>query len=417
MKIPNHTYFQFAPGERGQAIVLLAMLIVGLLAAMAIAADGGLLYAQRRSMQNAADNGALAGALAICSGGDAVAAAEAAALANANGNFMSLQVNHPPLDGPNVGDNTYVEVQVETAQQAGFAQFVFDAPLVTSARAVGHCFQGDGPVGGGNVLLVLDPDNSCAFSATGNATIFLNLGGGGIYTNSNHANAMCGSGNALVDTDTGTFVVGGYSTSGNSEFIPQPVTGVPQLSDPLTSLIAPTNPGGACPNYSLSSTNTDTIDPGQYCSINISSNAVLTMNPGIYYISNGNFTISGNASLEADEVMIYMAGGGNFSMSGNGTFDISAPASGAYQGLMVFMDRTGNGSITISGNGLIATTGTIYGAQSHMILAGNGSNTVMNAQVIVNTMAVSGNASMVINYDADLVFGGPGGADFIELAE
>jgi len=59
--------------ERGQAIVLVALALVGLLAIGGLAIDGGRLYQSRRQVQNAADASALAGARVIldgvCSGG------------------------------------------------------------------------------------------------------------------------------------------------------------------------------------------------------------------------------------------------------------------------------------------------------------------------------------------------------------
>jgi hypothetical protein len=417
MRTSSSDRLHISSGERGQAIVLLAVLIVALMAVAGLAVDGGRLYAERRFGQNAADNAALAGALAICTGEDVVSASQNAAAANGQGDMVDFVINQPPLSGPNAGDNTYVEVYIRSAKQPVFAQIVYAGDFETTARAVGHCFQGGGPVGGGNVVLILDDNNACSFSATGNATLYLTLGNGGIYANSSDAdNAICGSGNAEVNTDTGVFVVGGYTESGNADFNPPPVTGVSPIPDPLAALAAPTEPGGSCVTYSLSGSNSATIDPGKYCSITVSSNAVLTMNPGEYYIETGNFSISGNASLSATEVLIYVEQG-NFTMSGNGNFNVTAPSSGPYQGMMVFMDQANVSTITISGNSVVNTTGTIYGAMAAMTLSGNGSGTVLNAQAIVNTLAISGNASMSLTYDADLVFGGPGGVDFIELSE
>jgi Flp pilus assembly protein TadG len=407
---------QIPAGERGQAIVLLVLLITGLMAVAALAVDGGRLYSERRFVQNTSDNAALAGALAICNDEDVVAAAQASVSANAGGELMDVVVNQPPLSGPNAGDNTYVEVIISSAQQPFFAQLVYSGKLEATARAVGHCFTGGGPVGGGNVVLVLDADDSCSFSATGNATLFLTLGEGGIYANSSDPdNAICADGNASVDTDTGVFVVGGYDENGNAEFLPPPVTGVAPIPDPLAALAAPTKPGGSCVAYSQNS-GSATIDPGLYCSITVTSNASLTMNPGEYYIETGDFSVSGNADLDATEVLVYLEQG-NFTMSGGGDFNFSAPSSGPYQGLMLFMDQANVSTITISGNSVVNTSGTIYGALSAMALSGNGSGTVLNGQVIVNTLAISGNAAMTLNYDADLVFGGPGGANFIELSE
>jgi hypothetical protein len=68
--------------ERGQAIVLVALALVGLLAIGGLAIDGGRLYQSRRQVQNAADAAALAGARVIldgvCSGGAERSAVSAA---------------------------------------------------------------------------------------------------------------------------------------------------------------------------------------------------------------------------------------------------------------------------------------------------------------------------------------------------
>lgn len=51
--------------ERGQTIVLVTLLMVGLLAFTGLAIDGGTAFLERRRMQNAADAAALAGAQQI----------------------------------------------------------------------------------------------------------------------------------------------------------------------------------------------------------------------------------------------------------------------------------------------------------------------------------------------------------------
>jgi hypothetical protein len=67
--------------ERGQILVQVAFMVVALFAFVALALDGGQIYARRRQMQNAADAGALAGAQELCFGEERTAeAAEAAAL-------------------------------------------------------------------------------------------------------------------------------------------------------------------------------------------------------------------------------------------------------------------------------------------------------------------------------------------------
>lgn len=51
--------------ECGQVIVLVAILMVGLVAVVGLVTDGGLVFSQRRDLQNVADAAALAGAMQI----------------------------------------------------------------------------------------------------------------------------------------------------------------------------------------------------------------------------------------------------------------------------------------------------------------------------------------------------------------
>lgn len=65
--------------ERGQALVLVAIFLMGLIAVAGLVVDGGLVLAQRRDLQNAADAAAAAGAMQLDEGHyRATAGAEAA---------------------------------------------------------------------------------------------------------------------------------------------------------------------------------------------------------------------------------------------------------------------------------------------------------------------------------------------------
>src|SRR5512142_1427492 len=54
--------------ERGQALILMAMAAIGLLAITGLAVDGSMKFSDRRHAQNAADTAAVAGALAKLKG-------------------------------------------------------------------------------------------------------------------------------------------------------------------------------------------------------------------------------------------------------------------------------------------------------------------------------------------------------------
>lgn len=55
----------FRRDESGQVIVLVAVMMLGLIAVVGLVTDGGLMFTQRRDLQNAADGAALAGAMQI----------------------------------------------------------------------------------------------------------------------------------------------------------------------------------------------------------------------------------------------------------------------------------------------------------------------------------------------------------------
>ena len=71
--------------ESGQVIVLVAVLMAGLVAVVGLVTDGGLVFTQKRDLQNVADAAALAGAMQIdqdayrASGGASVVLDETAA--------------------------------------------------------------------------------------------------------------------------------------------------------------------------------------------------------------------------------------------------------------------------------------------------------------------------------------------------
>ena len=127
------------------------------------------------------------------------------------------------------------------------------------------------------------------------------------------------------------------------------------------------------------------------------------MEPGIYVIAGGGFTVSGNASLTGDGVTIYNAGsnypdsGGSFSsiaLSGNGEVDLSAPTSGTYTGILIFQARDNSKSITLSGNAVLGLNsgygGIIYAPAAPLNVSGNVS--LAHVPLVVASLSMSGSA-------------------------
>ena len=64
--------------NKGQSLILVALLLVVFIGLLAVVLDGGYGYLQRRAAQTAADSGALAGASEWCRTGDASLAVDTA---------------------------------------------------------------------------------------------------------------------------------------------------------------------------------------------------------------------------------------------------------------------------------------------------------------------------------------------------
>lgn len=111
--------------ESGQALVLIVVLLLGLLAMLALVVDGGNIYLQRRSMQNAADAGAMAGARVLAYNGTAASARAAAqeyAVARNQADRCDVII-----DGAQVTVVTYKDVVMTFARVVGLQRVTVNA--------------------------------------------------------------------------------------------------------------------------------------------------------------------------------------------------------------------------------------------------------------------------------------------------
>lgn len=389
--------------EGGQIIVLLIITLTALLGGIALTVDGGQLYLDRVTTQTVADNAALAGAWAICAGKNAGTTSLASALQNGftnDGSTNSVVVNNPPTSGPGKGDKNFVEVIITSKFKGVFSSLVYSGPLQATSSATARCQSTSEPIGNGNALIALSSNQKDAFKTNGNGVVTVSQGS--IYINSNHSQAMSLTGNAIVKAIK-ISVVGGYSVSGGGAYNPTP-TKATAMMNPLASLAAPPKPGGNCTSYSLSS-GSASINPGLYCSISASGSSVLTMNAGVYYISTGDLTVSNSAKIQGTGVLIYVEKG-QVSISG-GDFNITAPSSGDYKGLVLLLGSNNSNTVSIGGQGSSFLSGTIYAPLSLLKLSGGGQNDILKAQIIASTIQTSGNGAITIIYDPTVLYEGP----------
>jgi uncharacterized membrane protein len=123
--------------ERGQVLAPAALLLVGVVAVVGLTVDGGLLFAERRALQNLADGAALAGAMQVdedayrASGGETMQLDEDAAYQAAAGYLSDRGVEYAV-----VARVDRVEVAVTGEASTSFLRVLRIEGVKISAEAV-----------------------------------------------------------------------------------------------------------------------------------------------------------------------------------------------------------------------------------------------------------------------------------------
>jgi hypothetical protein len=252
-------------------------------------------------------------------------------------------------------------------------------------------------------LVVLDPTSKGSVTVTGNGNVQVT---GNAEVLSNSQQAIVASGNASVSA-TKIDIEGspGTSLSGNAKIAGTVIAGLtpaqdPSLSDPFAALPTPAQPTATFAAASYSGKATATLNPGTYTGgISVSGKAVVTLLPGLYYLKGGGLSVSGNGSVTGNGLVIYNApqsAKDAISVTGQGTITLTAPTSGAYQGVGIFQDRSSSVPITVSGNGSLGVTGSIYAAAATLNISGNAQAQVYgNGSLVVYDLVDSGNSLTV----------------------
>jgi Flp pilus assembly protein TadG len=399
-------------------IVLTAMMSTVLFGVMGLAIEVAGFYSVKRKMQTAADAGAKAGAIVYWKGGDFDTEARRGATQNGytdGTDGATVTVNHPPqlLTSTFYNNANYVEVIVRQTQNLHLISILTNTRTTTlGARAVGGLV----PVSGASIV-VLDPTADSAFRMSGGT---LNIPGG-IQINSNDADK------ALNISGGSTSITAGYInvTGGDNctSCTPTPTNGAPPIPDPLAFLQAPTydptdcgyTDNGVVKTTALSlSGGTHTIGPKPgktttvLCNGITISNSTVTFQAGKYILLGGGFSVSGGSSVvNGTGVSFYNTCDASHSFGvvtfPGGTFNLSAPTSGAMTGILFFQDHFSacmpSGSINSFNGGSSgqAFTGALYFKTQELRWTGGTGLSGAWTMMVVNTLTISGGATTIGN--------------------
>lgn len=394
----------YKKGERGQAIIIIVLSIVGIIGVSSLAIDGGNALVDRRKTETAASAAALAGAVSRIKGGNWRAAALAAARMNGydnNGTSNTVELNTPPLSGPNAGNSEYIEVIV-TSHLATFFGTVIGVPEVTSvANVVSRTKPASyGEMFDGYALVSLAPHSACdkprSFWIHTEATI--SLTGGGIFVNSDNTKCafiQMGSGSIRVQDNSPVTVVGGADIQKPKLISPGEVqTGAVPISYPPAFQMPKVGCGSKLAEVDLingSMTAGNWEGPGDF-----PPEGVFDLHGGIYCIT-GNVVLSGGSRLVGNGVMLLIEDG-EVRISGDAEVQLTAPTNGNAAGLLIYMPLDNHSRLAINGNGNSSYRGTILAPSADIRLNGPESKYGLHSQIIGYYIEVDGQNNIVIKY-------------------
>lgn len=426
----------------GNVIPLLAVSMTFVLAAAAIALDGGLLMEHRRQVQSAADLAAMAAATDLYanyisnSGVDqsGTAAARAREAAAAQGfkdgvGDVTVTVNIPPTTGNHVGEAGYAEVTVRYLQPRYFSSLIGTQKLPVTGRAVARGMWSTLKAG----ILVLDPSVSEALKANGGGTV--SVDNSDIIVNSSNSSAVGGNGTgAVIRVTNGDMNLSGgikpnTTVQGNVNYKQRPTP------DPLAYLPAPPLPSASQKADSINSNSAGAahylkalglqakdvnkmyvLEPGRYDRLPNFTNGDLVIlkqasassSNGVYYLNGSGFTSTG-ATVVMDPtggttggLMFYVNSTGSndgVSISG-GKVQIDPPSSGVYAGISLFQRRASSTTVQITGQGGMQFYGTFYVAGGELKITGSNSSSadVIGSQYISGTLQSGGNGQYKVDW-------------------
>jgi hypothetical protein len=436
--------------QRGQALILVALAIVGLVGFTALAIDGSIVFSNHRHSQNASDTAAYAAALSYVrdtAGAWKQAAIDRAAdngYSNADGFtkvdvFLCSELDPPPVvdgrklecdslpDGADPSEYVYVHIKSKVdlffARVLGWRDFVdhTDAVVLADTAKETSWFPGYALV---STMLGCKPDhyNHDPFKVEGKSVT--TIVDAGILVNADCQNPQPAydqrNAASKVETDTGVCVVGDAMSTNTS---PAPDDDCEPIDVNHYTLPRP-----LCENYPdgkiVKKDGEYYATAGRYgrdfdfdSIVDENPNGTVRLYKGIYCFYDGldmnsgwNVTTDWNKNGEHDsdlEGVFFYVPSGDIKFNGGSEAHLHAIDS-LYQGFpkdylkyLIYVPPSNPNEIVITGSNGSDFTGTILAPASYVRLNGGSDTVGLNSQVIGYAVALEGNGTLEIHYDAN----------------
>lgn len=397
--------------QRGQALILIALGIVGLVGFTALTIDGGRVLIDRRSAQNAADTAALAAAVAKVQGKvDYVTAAEKQAKDNgyvtdSSGNGTTVTVitcdNAPsddlcqglPAGLSSAKQAEYIRVRIVSIVPTTFARVVGRSQVQNVVESIVHVAgassSGSLFSGAGMVSTKGDASDQC-WKLNGSANVVVH--GAGIFVNCTGASAAFLNGSSSLTLEKPGSVAGGVNDQNHTAIIKGTLNPYgehmsdTQIQNLLKGLPTTKKPVPTCNKDGVKSG--ALMTPGNYDNITVTEST--TMQEGIYCF-NGNVNIQGNGLLNGPTGTVKIVLGRSITLG-------PKKEPNTFKDLEVY---TVDSDMTFNGQGaLSATRFRFYSTGSGKLIVNDGSLSSSNAYIYLKSGTVTWNGSANIDLHA-----------------
>ncbi|HOV03966.1 MAG TPA: pilus assembly protein [Kaistiaceae bacterium] len=378
---------RFRRDAGASAAVLFSLALVPVLGLTGAAVDYSNYERARSHLQDAVDSAALAAARAT--GGDF--SEPMLATIEETARVYVRQNNH---DG-----EEEVAVAIDPAERAVtvtatlhlktlIAHFIGVDEFVFGAEATARLDGASDPI----CILALDPTLKKAIEFNGPSEV--RAPNCAIHANSVADNALFKRGPGTVEAAS-VCAVGGH----DGEFAPVPTGHCRAVLDPFPWLEIP-EAKGTCDAVDLRvDAGPATLKPGHYCGgIELRKGAEVTLEPGVYLLSDGPLDLTAHSSLAGEGVTFVFHGKDGFlNVHAHGDIDVKAPTEGPLEGFVMVEDRASSEASRsfVHGDGSVRIVGTIYLPNHEMRFYGSGAlnEDAEQMAIIANNIGFKGDSS------------------------
>ncbi len=434
---------------RGAAAIILAVALSGIVGFAGLGSEAAAWYFTTRAMQGAVDSAAATAAAELAAakkiGGTVTCTQlrnEARSIA-ASSNFtngtanttvtvngydsagtscgaFSSTTNMKTCSTPFSAFNCYIEVVISQQQTPLLSAVIMGTSWQPTINTRAVALANTSASASGCVVALSKQSNAIDISVSGSVTMAFN--NCALYDNSPLTSGALTLGSNVTITAKAAYISGGCNTSGCTGVTTdhpsgsQAYTGVNPITDPYASIASPSTlyTAGHCDqNGKYHPNNSATLTPPTggvfvFCNdVQVDSSGVtLTLNPGIYILDGGNFSMTGGTLQATGGVTIVLTnhavGGspGTMTVGGNAIVNLTAPTTGATAGVAIYQDRvtcTANGNNTctnsLAGGANQNITGAIYFPNNSLDYSGGSSTGSGCTQLIAYTITFTGGST------------------------